>query len=347
MTLRTRVTLACLVIGAVLVGLNFVNVPATSGLRPYVLYVGIALLVLSLVLVLTRPRVESPAESAADQASPIAVLEPVAPPAAPPRAHVALAVASNGATDPSVRWYHVAAATGTDVAAKKAQVSVTVRGGEVRPERWQWQTGDRVDVSAGGARIPIVIGRVTESALPVVSGWTVPFKNWYLTPSANASLGPFLAPFIAGFRHLFDVTVRWNEGREEQTASGSFELRFWREPTSEPRFMRVGERPTYRDQVGGLAELHERGTALRKEGMLLPFPALHTWLGRVDSWTSETKALIAEVSTADSDYFFALRSFEAPRFEGIRMHDEKHRRTLQELNERLVRLQHFIRPGAS
>jgi hypothetical protein len=116
---------------------------------------------------------------------------------------------------------------------------------------------------------------------------------------------------------------------------------------SEPRFIRIGDRPSYRDQVGGLGELRDRGTALRKEGMMLPLAALGVWLGRVDSWASETRALIAEVSTADSDYFWALKSFEAPLFEGVRLHDERHRRALRELHERLIRLQFFMRPVAT
>ena len=109
--------------------------------------------------------------------------------------------------------------------------------------------------------------------------------------------------------------------------------------------MRVGDRPSYRDQVGGLAELRDKGTALRKEGMMLPLASLGVWLGRVDSWTSETRSLIAEVSTADSDYFWALKNFEAPLFEGVRMHDERHRKAMRELHERLTRLQFFMRPG--
>jgi hypothetical protein len=108
--------------------------------------------------------------------------------------------------------------------------------------------------------------------------------------------------------------------------------------------MRTGERPSLRDQVGGLTELRDRGIALRKEGMMLPLATLGVWLGRVDSWTSETRALIAEVSTADSDYFWALTKFEAPLFEGVRLHDERHRKALRELHERLTRLQFFIRP---
>ena len=174
----------------------------------------------------------------------------------------------------------------------------------------------------------------------------VPFKNWFLTPNASSGLGPFLAPFIAGVRHVFDVTVSWSEKGVAQTSSASFELRFWREPTSEPRFIRIGDRPSYRDQVGGLGELRDKGTALRKEGMMLPLAALGVWLGRVDSWTTETRALIAEVSTADSDYFWALKNFEAPLFEGIRMHDERHRQALRELHERLIRLQFFMRERA-
>jgi hypothetical protein len=186
---------------------------------------------------------------------------------------------------------------------------------------------------------------VTESAEPIGSGWVVPFKNWFLTPNASSALGPFLAPFIAGVRHVFDVTVSWAERGVAQSSTASFELRFWREPTSEPRFIRIGDRPAYRDQLGGLGELRDKGTALRKEGMMLPLASLGVWLGRVDSWTSETRTLIAEVSTADSDYFGALRNFDAPLFEGVRMHDERHRKAMRELHERLTRLQFFMRSG--
>ena len=80
---------------------------------------------------------------------------------------------------------------------------------------------------------------------------------------------------------------------------------------------------------------------------MLPLASLGVWLGRVDSWTSETRALIAEVSTADSDYFWTLKNFEAPLFEGVRMHDERHRKAMRELHERLTRLQFFMRPGTS
>jgi hypothetical protein len=343
LTLRTRITLACFVVGPVLIGLSFFN-PSVVG--PWVLYAGIGVLLLGLILARAPRRRDETAVFR--DAHPVATqdvgVEPAAP-VAPPRAEVTLRVGGNGASESSVRWYHVAALTTTDVAARKAQLRVAVRGEQVGAERWRWQPGDQVvDLTPAGARIPVVIGGVRESAELIRSGWVVPFKNWYLTPNAGSALGPFLAPFIAGFRHVFEVTVSWTEGGIAQSTSASFELRFWREPTSEPRFMRIGDRPSYRDQVGGLGELRERGAALRKEGMLLPLPALNVWLGRVDSWTSETRALIAEVSTADSDYFSALKSFEAPLFEGVRMHDERHRRALRELHERLVRLQFFMRP---
>ena len=346
MTLRTTIALACFVIGLVLIGLSFVSLPVTDAFRPYLLYVGIGLLLLGVVLVITRrPGAEMPARHDERPATDVAVLEPAAP-VAPPRAEVTLLVRGNGAPDPSVRWYQVAAVTGTNVAANKARLSVSVRGEQVGAKDWQWQTGDRaIDLTQLGAIVPIVIGRVSESAEPLASGWVVPFKNWYLTPNASSGLGPFLAPFIAGVRHVFEVTVGWTEGRTPQTATASFELRFWREPTSEPRFMRLGDRPSYRDQVGGLGELRDKGMALRKEGMMLPLASLGVWLGRVDSWTSETKALIAEVSTADSDYFWALKNFDAPLFEGVRMHDERHRKAMRELHERLTRLQFFMRPG--
>jgi len=348
--LRSRFALAFAVIGLLLVVVSFIEPPVTDASRPSFLYVGIGVLVLALILVAATFRrgahreIEVSTDDARHvEAADVGVIEPAAP-VAPPRAEVMLLVGGNGASDASVRWYQVAAATGNHVAATKARVSVSVRGEQVGAEQWQWQTGGRaIDLTQTGARIPIVIGRVTESAEPTGSGWVVPFKNWYLTPNPSSTLGPFLAPFISGFRHVFDVTVSWDERGIAQSSSASFELRFWREPTSEPRFMRLGDRPSYRDQVGGLGELRDRGTALRKEGMMLPLASLGVWLGRVDSWTSETRALIAEVSTADSDYFWALKNYVAPLFEGARMHDERHRRTLQDLHERLIRLQLFMR----
>ena len=250
----------------------------------------------------------------------------------------------NGAAEPWVRWYHVEAATTGDVAAAKARVSVAVRGEQIAAEPWQWDGGSSaVDLRQSGVRIPLVIGGVEESAQPTAAGWVVPFKNWYLTPSGPAALGRFLAPFISVFRHVFDVTVTWNEGRDEQSASASFELRFWREPTSEPRFVRLGDRPSYRDQSGGLAELHARGVVLRNEGMMLPSASLGAWLGRAETWTREARDLIAEVSLADSDYFLKPASADAPLFEGIRVHDDRHRHALRGLHERLNRLQSFIR----
>ncbi|HEY8825849.1 MAG TPA: hypothetical protein VIP07_13335, partial [Candidatus Limnocylindria bacterium] len=201
--MRRRIALACFVIGLLLIGLNFLSLPMTDAFRPYLLYAGIALVLLGLVLGIAgrrsrdevRPSREAPATE--DVA---VVLEPAAP-VATPRADVVLVVGGNGASDSRVRWYHLAAATTTAVPARKAQIAVAVRG-ERNAEVWQWQTGDRsLDLTQTGARIPIVIGGVTESAEPLGSGWVVPFKNWYLTPNARSTLGPFLAPFIAGVRH--------------------------------------------------------------------------------------------------------------------------------------------------
>ena len=57
MTLRIRIALACFVVGAVLIGLNFLNLPVTDAFRRYFLYAGIGLLVLGVVLaVARRPR---------------------------------------------------------------------------------------------------------------------------------------------------------------------------------------------------------------------------------------------------------------------------------------------------
>jgi hypothetical protein len=349
--LRATITIGCGLVGTVLVGLSFLNPPVTAASRPTVLGAGLVLLVLGSLLATIRtlrrrPRREVSAdvqETERDAPAAMIVREP-APPVALPKADVSLRVAGNGAAERWVRWYHVAAATLTDVAARHAKATVAVRGEQVDAEPWRWADNERaLDLTQAGARIPLVIGGVVDPAQPLANGWTVPFRNWYLTPSANGSLGRFLAPFIAGFRHVFEVTVTWTEGGTEQRSSAAFELRFWREPTSEPRFLRVGDRPSYHDQAGGLAEQRDKGVALRKEGMLLPPASLPVWLGRVDRWTSETRELITEVSTADSDYFWNLSSFTAPLFEGVRIHDDRHRRSLQGLHERLIRLQNFVR----
>ena len=125
--MRTTITLACFAIGLVLIGLSFLSLPLTEPFRPYVLYAGIGLLLLGLVLAIAgRPRDQMPASRDVQRAGDVAVLEPAAP-VAPPRAEVALLVGGNGASEPSVRWYHVAAATLSGVAAPKARLSVAVR----------------------------------------------------------------------------------------------------------------------------------------------------------------------------------------------------------------------------
>ncbi|MDP9251665.1 MAG: hypothetical protein M3O80_01550, partial [Chloroflexota bacterium] len=221
---------ACGIVGPVLVGLSLL----TDAFRPFMLEAGVGVLLLGLVLstVRTLRRSRRPETRArigdARPVAPanVAVREP-APPVAPPHAEVLLLVGGNGASEPSMRWYHVAAATSSHVAATKALVNVGVRGEHAGAGQWQWQTGDRaIDLTQTGARIPIVIGRVGESAEPIGPGWVVPFKNWYLTPLALSALGPFLAPFIAGVRHVFDVSVNWDERGIAQTSSASFELRF-------------------------------------------------------------------------------------------------------------------------
>ena len=349
--MRATITLACAVLGPVLVGLSFLDPPVGDPFRTYALDLGLAVLFLGLVpaafqsLRRRRRRGRSAPPAIADELANTraAVAEP-GPPAVPAKADVALRAAGNGAVEPWVRWYHVVAATTSDVPARHARVRVAVTGERDNGTRWQWERGERLELTRTGARIPIVIGAVAESAHPTGAGWSVPFRNWYLTPSSSGTLGRFLAPFIKGVRHCFEVTVTWTEGGGvEQASSETFELRFWGEPSSEPRFMRAGERPTYQDQVGGLRELRERGAVLRKQGMLLPAAGLNEWLGRVESWATETRALIGEVSRADSEYFWNANAANAPLFEGVRIHDDRHRQALRTLHERLSRLQMFVR----
>ena len=351
--MRTLFTVACAAIGIILIALGFLSPPVSEASRSTVWEAGIALLLIGAIFptlrslrarwkrAVARARVVAPDRPRSATAP--AVTE-TAPPVAPSQAEVTLRAAGNVASEPWVRWYHVEAATATDVAARGARITVAVRGEHVGAERWRWQNAERVDLRQAGSRIPLVIGAIKESAQPISVGWAVPYKNWYLTPSGSAALGRFLAPFIAGFRHVFDVTVSWSEGGVERTSDASFELRFWREPTSEPRFIRLGERPSYRDQLGGFVELRDRGAALRKDGLLLPVSTLNVWLGRVETWTREARDLIAEVSVADSDVFAKLGIKDAPMFEGIRLHDDRHRLALRGLHVRLDHLSRFIRP---
>src|SRR5947207_5458594 len=103
----------------------------TEAFRPYLLYAGIGLLLLGLVLAFARrgPRDEMAAVGDAEpvETANVSILEPSAP-VAPPRAQLTLLVGGNGASEPSVRWYHAAAVTTNGVAARKARLSVGVRG---------------------------------------------------------------------------------------------------------------------------------------------------------------------------------------------------------------------------
>ena len=155
MAVRTTITIACFVFGLVFIALNFLSLPLTDAFRPYLLFAGIGLLLLGVVLVIARPRGgEMPASGDVPPAGDVAVLEPSAP-VAPPRAQVTLLVGGNGASAPSVRWYHAAAVTTNGVAAPKARLSVAVRG-EQAGVQWRWLAGDRdVDLTQLGARIPI------------------------------------------------------------------------------------------------------------------------------------------------------------------------------------------------
>ena len=351
--MRITFTIACAAIGIALIGFAFLNPALSEASRSTVWKAGIVFLLLGAIFPAVRTlrgRTKHTVAGAGvvaperEHFAPAPSVTETAPSVAPPRTDVTLRAVGNCASEPWVRWYHVEAATATDVAARGARITVAVRGEHVGAERWRWQKGERADLTKAGARIPLVVGAIQESAQPMAVGWAVPYKNWYLTPSGSAALGRFLAPFIAGFRHVFDVTISWSEGGVERTSDASFELRFWREPSSEPRFIRLGERPSYRDQLGGFVELRDRGAALRKDGLMLSVSALNVWLGRVETWTREARDLIAEVSVADSDVFARLGTKDAPMFEGIRLHDEKHRLALRGLHVRLDHLSRFIRP---
>ena len=59
------------------------------------------------------------------------------------------------------------------------------------------------------------------------------------------------------------------------------------------------------------------------------------------------RRLAGQSPAPSAEYFWALKNFNAPLFEGIRLHDDRHRQKLRELHERLIRLQMFMKPGAT
>lgn len=264
-----------------------------------------------------------------------------------PPAEVELYVAGNTATEDWARWYHVAARSTTESVALQARVSVVHQTRSIAPEQWRWQGGAAtVDIRRTGMLIPLVVGGVRHAVRSLTVGWYVAEGCWYLTPLGNQGAGRFFAAFVPNERHLFDVTVSWVEGGLERQANASFELRFWRKKASDPRFIRVGVRPTYMDQAGGLGELRDAGVALRNRGSDLPDPsAVDPWRSEVEDWALEAESLIAEVSASEASMLRTLDTFAAVQFPGARIHGDSHLLELQVLHEKIERLTQFMTSG--
>lgn len=261
-------------------------------------------------------------------------------------AEVELRGLGNGASEHWVRWFQVDAQTTNSAIAYDAQVTVSQRGVSKVPEQWLWQgAAPLVDLRSTGARIPLVIGGMADSAQPLAVGWWVSKNSWYLTPEGHRKIGRFIAPFIPNARHVFDVVVTWIESKAERKTSAAFELRFWKQPESEPRFIRIGDRPTFKDQLGGLSEQHARGVALRNEGETIKATALADWNSRIQTWTDETLTIINEAAPDQAVFFRTLNTFVPRAFDGVIPQGENHLPELRVIHERLNRLQKFIRSG--
>lgn len=208
-----------------------------------------------------------------------------------------------------------------------------------------WQGGERrVELRSTGARIPIAIGGMADATQPIAVGWWVPRRSWFLTPEAHRSRGRFVG-VSPNSRQTFKVSVTWLEDRAERLSESTFELRFWNNPESEPRFLRIGDRPTYRDQIGGLSEQHASGVALRNEGIAVDAVLAVSWRDRVNRWTDESLAIVNEASPDQAVFFRTLNNFEVVTFPNAIDRSDEHLLDLRVLHERLNRLQRFIRSG--
>lgn len=265
-----------------------------------------------------------------------------------PRAEVDLRAAGNLPSEPWLRWFHIIAVTTTDVIAGGARVSVLHRRYGAVSESWRWQGGSEIaEIRRVGVRIPLIVGALRDPNVPTSVGWWITRGNWYLTPLAHLTLGRHVTYFAPSARNVFDVTVSWDEDGQERAELAAFELRFWREMASEPRFIRVGDRPTVDDQIGGLTELRDAGVALRNEGMILgPVGNVTHWIGRVRQWAEETRDLISEVSTRDANFFYTLNTFMPAGFDDVAVQSPEHLLNLRCLHEQIQRLQTFMRTGA-
>ena len=171
--MRITFTIACAAIGIALIGFAFLNPALSEASRSTVWKAGIVFLVLGAIFPAVRTlrgrtkravagaRVVAPER---EHFAPAPSVTETAPLVAPPRTEVTLRAVGNCASEPWVRWYHVEAATATDVAARGARITVAVRGEHVGAERWRWQKGERADLTKAGARIPLVVGAILESA---------------------------------------------------------------------------------------------------------------------------------------------------------------------------------------
>jgi hypothetical protein len=262
-------------------------------------------------------------------------------------ADVELYSIGNTATEEWARWYHVAARTTSDSVAEHARVSVVHQRRSITSEQWRWQGGEATaDLRRTGTLIPLVAGGLRQTARSLAVGWYVAEGCWYLTPLAHQGPGRFFGAFAPDERHLFDVTVSWIEEGSERQAIASFELRFWKNRSSEPRFLRVGQRPTYMDQAGGLGELRDAGVALRNRGGALPSPsAVDGWGSEVGRWSDEVESLISEVSPSEGSMFRTLNTFDVVQFPSARVHGDRHLLQLQVVHEKVARLTRFMTSG--
>lgn len=220
------------------------------------------------------------------------------------------------------------------------------QGTSIAPEQWRWQGGaEAVDIRRSGILIPLVAGGLRQTTRSLAVGY-VAEGCWYLTPLAHHGRGRFFAAFVPDERHLFDVTVSWSEAGTEWQANASFELRFWKKKSSEPRFLRVGQRPSHVDQAGGLGELRDAGVALRNRGSALrDAAAVPTWRTDLETWEREAESVIAEVSPTEANLFRTLDTFSAAQFPTARIYEPDQLVGLQVLHEKIARLTRFMTTG--
>jgi hypothetical protein len=95
-----------------------------------------------------------------------------------------------------------------------------------------------------------------------------------------------------------------------------------------------------------LHHLRDEGVALRNEGGALTPDQLLRWESRTLNWEERSAATVDRLSARDGGFFRTINVMEIAEFQGARIHSPEHLLRLRVVNEKIRRLESFIRTGA-